>query len=108
MFDDYGTKKIEFDQLAKQVWEDNQFDVIIEPAGLYWYEMAQHWPEAKFINLVRDVDNWAVSLKEFVKANYDQQDGSTMYHLLANNEHISPTAHHAINKAIDPYRNGVF
>lgn len=104
MFDDYGTKKIEFDQLAKQVWENNHFDVIIEPAGLYWFEMSRHWPNAKFINLVRDVNSWSKSLKEFVSANYELPEGSTLYHLLAKNEHISPTAYHAINKAIDPYR----
>ena len=64
VFDDYGKNKIEFDEMAKKVWEENKYDVVIEPSALYWHEMAQHWPEAKFINLVRDVDSWQVSLKD--------------------------------------------
>ena len=54
-FDNYGTKKIEFAELAK-VWEDNHYDVIVEPSGLYWFEMAAHWPKTKFIQLRRDVE----------------------------------------------------
>jgi len=49
-FDDYGTGKIDFAEFAK-IWEDNHYDVIIEPAGLYWFEMAPHWPKTKFIQL---------------------------------------------------------
>ena len=63
--DAYGTKKIDFGELAK-IWEENEYDVIIEPAGLYWVEMSQHWPKTKLINLVRDVVSWERSLKEFV------------------------------------------
>ena len=40
-FDDYGKKKIEFAEMAKTIWEDNEYDVIVEPAGLYWHEMAR-------------------------------------------------------------------
>ena len=65
--DAYGKKEIEFDELAK-IWEDNHFDVIIEPAALYWLEMAQHWPKTKLINLVRDdAETWARSLKGFIQ-----------------------------------------
>ena len=53
---DYGNKAINFAEFAKQVWEDNHYDVIIEPAGLYWYEMVNHWPKTKFIQLVSDVE----------------------------------------------------
>ena len=59
-FDDYGKKKISFAELAT-IWEDNQYDVIIEPAGIYWYEMAQHWPKTKFIHLIRDPKSWEKS-----------------------------------------------
>ena len=54
-FDDYGTCKTTFADLAK-IWEENEFDVIIEPSGLYWFEMADHWPKTKFIQLCRDVE----------------------------------------------------
>ena len=64
--DDYGTNKIEFAEMAKAIWEDNEYDVIIEPAGIYWYEMTKHWPKTKFINLVRDVEGWKTSLKEWI------------------------------------------
>ena len=36
-----GTNKIGFAEMAKQIWEDNEYDVIIEPSALYWREMAQ-------------------------------------------------------------------
>ena len=63
-FDDYGKGKIKFAEMAKTIWEENEYDVIIEPSGLYWTEMADHWQKTKFINLVRDVESWQVSLKE--------------------------------------------
>ena len=49
--------------MAYQVWESNKYDVIIEPAGLFWKEMSDHWPKAKLINIVRDVESWKASLK---------------------------------------------
>ena len=60
----YGKKEIDFAECAK-IWEENEFDVIIEPAGLFWYEMAKHWPKTKLINITRDVEGWSKSLKEF-------------------------------------------
>ena len=63
-FDDYGKQKIEFAEMAKTVWEENEYDVIIEPAGLYWTEMADYWPKTKFINITRDVESWQESLKD--------------------------------------------
>ena len=60
----YGKKEIEFAECAK-IWEENEFDVVIEPSGLFWYEMAQHWPKTKFINIVRDPAGWEKSLKNF-------------------------------------------
>ena len=62
-FEAHGKKKISFAEMAKRVWEDNKYDVIIEPAGLYWFEMSQIWPEAKFIHLYRDVESWSTSLE---------------------------------------------
>ena len=62
-FEAYGKKKISFAEMAKTVWEDNKYDVIIEPAGLYWLEMSKIWPEAKFIHLFRDVESWSISLE---------------------------------------------
>ena len=67
--DDYGTKKINFAELAK-IWEDNKYDVIIEPAGLYWLEMAAHWPKTKFIQLTRDIESWEASGKS-LNPHYD-------------------------------------
>ena len=60
-FNDYGTEKIQFSQLAK-IWEDNKFEVIVEPSALYWKEMAEHWPKTKFIHLIRDLVSWKKSL----------------------------------------------
>ena len=31
--------------MAKKVWEENKYDVVIEPAAIYWHEMAEHWPK---------------------------------------------------------------
>ena len=58
----YGTEKIEFSELAK-IWEDNQYEVIIEPSALYWNEMVEHWPKTKFIHLIRDFAGWKKSLQ---------------------------------------------
>ena len=62
-FEAFGKKQISFAEMAKTVWEDNKYEVIIEPSGIYWYEMAQIWPEAKFIHLYRDVESWSRSLE---------------------------------------------
>jgi len=100
--DDYGTKKIEFPELAK-IWEDNKYDVIIEPSGLYWLEMANHWPKTKFIQLTRDVESWEASVTGFMKTIIGIPQGAIMDHNLFNNPHISPTAHHALHRAVEPY-----
>ena len=76
-FDDYGTKKTRFAELAK-IWEDNKYDVIIEPAGLYWLEMSKHWPKTKFIQLCRDVDNWDQSVSGFMKTIIGIPNGAIM------------------------------
>jgi len=61
-FHDYGTEKIKFPELAK-IWEDNQYEVIIEPSALFWNEMVEHWPKTKFIHLTRDFPGWKKSLQ---------------------------------------------
>ena len=61
-FHDYGTEKIQFPELAK-IWEDNKYEVVIEPSALFWTEMAEHWPKTKFIHLTRDLDSWKKSLQ---------------------------------------------
>ena len=61
-FHDYGTEKIQFPELAK-IWEDNKYEVIIEPSALFWTEMAEHWPKTKFIHLTRDLASWKKSLQ---------------------------------------------
>jgi len=101
-FDDYGTQKIEFAEFAK-IWEDNHYDVIIEPAGLYWFEMATHWPKTKFIQLCRDVVSWENSLRGFMQTIFGIPNGTIMDQLLYSNPNMSPTAHHALHKAIEPY-----
>lgn len=90
--DAYGKKRINFAELAR-IWENNEFDVIIEPAGLFWVEMAKHWPKTKLINLVREVGSWQRSLKEFVMAQFEIPDDALIDQILANNNMISPEAH---------------
>ena len=103
-FDDYGRRKIEFPELAK-IWEDNKYDVIIEPAGLYWLEMAEHWSKTKFIQLVRDIESWETSASNFLKAIMPASipHGAILNQVFYENEHISPTAHHALHKGLEPY-----
>ena len=97
-FNDYGTKKISFAQFAKEVWEDNQYDVIIEPAGLYWYEMAKHWKKTRFIQLVSDPERWENSLKNWMKTILNFEKGSSIDMQLYNNEHLSKTGHFGLHK----------
>ena len=87
------------------LFEDNKYDVIIEPAGLYWLEMAQHWPKTKFIQLVRDIESWETSASNFLKAIMPASipHGAILNQVLYENEHISPTAHHALHKGLEPY-----
>ena len=59
----FGRQKISFGEMAKMIWEDNKYEVICEPSGLYWYEMSQVWPNAKFIHLYREVESWSRSLE---------------------------------------------
>ena len=60
----YGREEITFSHLAK-IWEENEYDVIIEPAGLLWPEMAAHWPQAKLLHLTRDEESWRKSFWNF-------------------------------------------
>ena len=77
--------------------------MIIELAGLYWLEMSKHWPKTKFIQLCRGVDNWEQSVSGFMKTIIGIQNGAIMDHVYYNNPHVSPTAHHALHKAVEPY-----
>ena len=87
------------------LFEDNKYDVIIEPAGLYWLEMANHWPKTKFIQLVRDIESWETSASNFLKAIMPATipHGAILNQVFYENEHISPTAHHALHKGLEPY-----
>ena len=67
ILDLFGRQKISFAEMAKQIWEDNKYEVICEPSGLYWYEMSQHWPKTKFIHLTREVNSWVKSLINFCR-----------------------------------------
>ena len=69
----FGRQKISFAELAKQVWEDNKYEVICEPSGLYWYEMSQHWTKTKFIHLTREVNSWVKSLMDFCRPVMDME-----------------------------------
>ena len=40
---EHGKKQIPFAEMAKTIWDDNKFDVVIGPAGLYLYEISQMW-----------------------------------------------------------------
>lgn len=104
--------------MAAKVWEENKYDVIIEPAGIYWHEMAEHWPkvifctnqkllsnkiQTKFINIVRDVESWKASLKGFIGQLYEMPDDLLLDQVLANNKSISPTAHFAFDVSFRHY-----
>ena len=52
--------EIDFAELAK-IWEHNEYDVIIEPAGIMWTWMAEYWPKTKFIHVTRDAESWTKS-----------------------------------------------
>jgi len=95
----FGREEIEFAELAK-VWEDNEFDAIIEPAGIYWTFMAEHWPKTKFIHLTRDEESWKKSFSASVRACYDPK--GSVEHLIANNSFISPSMNAAV-ECMDGY-----
>ena len=69
----FGRQKISFAELAKRVWEENEYEVICEPSGLYWYEMSQHWTKTKFIHLTREVNSWIKSLHDFCRPVMDME-----------------------------------
>ena len=94
-FHDYGIEKIQFPELAK-IWEDNKFEVIIEPSALYWNEMVNHWPKTKFIHSNRDFISWKKSLQAFVGTLADMPKGSRLDHHHYASPMISPTAHFAL------------
>ena len=48
-YNKFGKEEIEFNELAK-IWEEENYDVIIEPAGILYTFMAEHWPKAQIIN----------------------------------------------------------
>lgn len=60
--DDFGRGKTTFFELAK-IFEENKFDVIIEPAAIMWTFMVDHWPKTKFIHVTRDHDEWEKSFQ---------------------------------------------
>jgi len=102
-FNLFGKGEIEFPELAK-VWEDNEYDVIIEPAGIYWTWMAEHWPNTKFIHVVRDEESWKKSFLEFFKIVFE--DKSSLEHVLYRNPHISPT-HKEAQAFLDAYARNI-
>ena len=57
-FNKFGEGKIEFEEMAEDIWVKNKFDVIVEPAGIYWTFMVDLWPKAKFIQVTRDEEAW--------------------------------------------------
>lgn len=101
-FDDYGKEKIQFAELAK-IWEDNKFEVIIEPSALFWHEMVQHWPKTKFIQLTRDMAGFKQSIQGFLGTLADIPKGAIMDHHHYATPHVSPTAHHALTTATRGY-----
>ena len=60
-FHKYGKQEISFAEFAT-IFEENEYDVIIEPSALYWHEMAKHWPKTKFIQLTREIEGWCKSV----------------------------------------------
>jgi len=101
-FHDYGTEKINFAELAK-IWEDNKFEVIIEPSALFWQEMVDHWPKTKFIQLTRDMAGFKKSLEGFLGTLADIPKGAIMDHHHYASPMISPTAHHALTTVVRAY-----
>ena len=69
----FGRQKISFAEMGKRVWEENKYEVICEPSGLYWYEMSQHWTKTKFIHLTREVNSWVKSLHDFCRPVMDME-----------------------------------
>ena len=67
--------------------------------------MAEHWPKTKFIQLVRDIESWETSASNFLKAIMPASipHGAILNQVFYENEHISPTAHHALHKGLEPY-----
>ena len=56
----FGKEETEFGELAK-IFEENEFDVVIEPSGILWPYMVDHWPKTKFIQLTREITAWKKS-----------------------------------------------
>ena len=81
--------------------EENKYEVICEPSGLYWYEMSQHWTKTKFIHLTREVNSWVKSLHDFCRPVMDMEkvrvsiniigyDGSyDMVHIISICKHLT-------------------
>ena len=67
--------------------------------------MAAHWPKTKFIQLCRDVESWEKSACNFLRAIMPESipHGAILNQVFYENEHISPTAHHALRKGLEPY-----
>ena len=47
--------------MAEKIWVENKYDVIIEPAGIYWTYMVDLWPKTKFIQVTREEESWKKS-----------------------------------------------
>ena len=109
-FNQFGKGEIEFAELAK-IWEDNQFDVINEPAGLFWNLMVDYWPKSEVIHVVRDEISWKKSYRyiavvvavdvlqifsDFLTAILGTSEiQQTLEVVLYRNPHISPTVNEA-------------
>merc|ERR1719238_1728226 len=90
-FNKFGKMECDFAELAK-IWEENEYDVIIEPAGIMWTWMVDHWPKTKFIHVTRDDTSWATSYENFIRVCMDGIPKTTPDHLMANNSFLSDTA----------------
>lgn len=94
-FNQFGKEEIEFAELAK-IWEDNQYEVIIEPTALFWTFMVDHWPKAKLVHVVRDEISWKKSYINYMNVVCGTSEiQQTLEVVLYHNSHISPTVNEA-------------
>jgi len=93
-FNQFGKEEIEFAELAK-IFEENKYDVVIEPAGILWTYMVKHWPKTKFIHVTRDEESWKKSFTGFMGVIFNENNKTSIEHLLAQNRFISPAMNEA-------------
>ena len=114
-FNQFGRAEIKFSELAR-IWEDNQYEVIIQPAGIYWTWMVDHWPKTKFIHITRESESWKKSftlvyfpriqvyLFKLSRAFYTEvfDHKQSVEHLMANSPFVSKSFNEGA-KAMDGY-----